>query len=124
MPLSPLSLASRLTTVHFVEAETYHSLVPLFRPLLSPSITLSIVLSRPSSTPPTLGEHTTLLPLASASNLLQDALLNAEPTRGVQVLACGPEGLVKEVRMAVGALGVSERVEFGGVEFWGEGFGV
>lgn len=51
-------------------------------------------------------------------------MLEVQPTKGVHVLACGPEGLVKEVRMAVGALRVRERVGFGGVEFWGEGFGV
>lgn len=114
-------------------AETYEAIASLFRPLLSDRITLALYLSTASTadsddfalpSPPPSESHVTLHGQPHLDALLSQTI-NAErfqPTRGVRVLACGPAGLVKDVRSAVGRLGVRRRVRWGGVDFVGDGF--
>lgn len=107
---------------------SFHSLIPLFTPVLSPSITISLHLTQhdPRTPLPTsLPLYCTVHSLRPSLPLLLSTLLEEDdPLGGVEVLACGPPALVAEAGNAVGAMGVRERVSMGGVEFSGEGFGL
>lgn len=110
-------------------AASFHSLLPLFTPLLSSNLTLSLHLTQhdpqtsalPSPSPSYVNVH---LSRPSLPVLLSSLLEEDDPTGGVEVLACGPPALVAEVGNAVGGMGVKERISLGGLVFEGEGFGL
>lgn len=123
-----------LTLLH-PTTETFLSLLPFLAPYLSPSMTLSIYvtsfLQPPPQTNPNLATLSTSDPFPHIAvhhlrptfpTLIRAILEEDDPRSGVEVMACGPQGLVAEVTNAVGAMSVRDRVRRGGVKVRGEGF--
>lgn len=63
----------------------------------------------------------TALPLAVSAEV-ESGPVSGAAGGGLAVVACGPEGIVKEAGNAVAGLGVGERVRCGGVDFHGESY--
>lgn len=103
---------------------------------MSIELLVNLYLSKPPSPLPTSLPHlpnaTTINPyrpevaqlvrdvvssLSSSTNTSDAGLAG---TKGLAVVACGPEGIVLEARNAIASLGINKRVKIGGVDFHGE----